>query len=31
MKHEKGRKRATAEAANIICCVNNGVFLDFEI
>ena len=31
MKHEKGRKRATAEAANIIRCVNNGVFPDFEI
>lgn len=31
MKHEKGRERATAEAANIIRCVNNGVFPDFEI
>ena len=31
MKHETGRKRATAEAANIIRCVNNGVFPDFEI
>lgn len=31
MKSEKGRKRAIAETVNIIRCVNNGVFPDFEI
>lgn len=31
MKSVEGRKRATAEAANIIRCVNNGAFPDFEI
>ena len=28
---EEGRKRAIAETANIIRCVKNGVFPDFEI
>lgn len=31
MKSEEGRKRAIAETVNIIRCVNNGAFPDFEI
>ncbi|MGN0660806.1 MAG: YdcF family protein [Oscillospiraceae bacterium] len=31
MNSEEGRKRAIAETANIIRCVKNGVFPDFEI
>ena len=31
MKSEEGRKRAIAEVENIIRCVRNGAFPDFEI
>lgn len=31
MNSEEGRKRAITETANIIRCVKNGVFPDFEI
>lgn len=31
MKSEEGRKRAVAEVENIIRCVRNGAFPDFEI
>ena len=31
METEQGRQRATAEAQNVIRCVRNGVFPDFEI
>lgn len=31
MQTEQGRQRATAEAQNVIRCVRNGVFPDFEI